>query len=54
MPEKEAKGAGKKSTLKVSFKCQRCKRNRPIEEMRSVTRFSPVLVVCRDCENELR
>ncbi len=57
MPEKELKGAdkaSKKRPLKVTFRCQYCKRLRPLEEMRSVTRFLPVLIMCRDCEKKIR
>ncbi|HJX13244.1 MAG TPA: hypothetical protein VJ377_06925 [Dehalococcoidales bacterium] len=40
--------------LVIKFKCQRCGKDKPLEDMRSVTRFLPVLVVCRDCVRELR
>ena len=57
MPDKESKGAEKavsKDSIKVNFKCQCCKKTRPLSEMRSVTRFLPALVVCRECEKLLR
>ena len=57
MPDRESKGAekaGSKDSIKVTFKCQCCNRNRPLSEMRSITRFLPVLVVCRECEKTLR
>jgi ribosomal protein S14 len=38
----------------IIFRCQRCGRERPLREMTSVTRFLPVLIVCKDCANELR
>ena len=40
--------------LGITFKCQRCNKRKRLEEMRSVTRFVPMLVVCRDCEKEIR
>jgi transcription elongation factor Elf1 len=38
----------------IKFHCRRCGRERPLSEMRSVTRFLPVLIVCKDCARELR
>jgi len=38
----------------INFLCRRCGKNKPIAEMRTVTRFVPVLIVCADCARELR
>ena len=57
MAEEAVKGEGKskaKKPLKVTFKCQSCGQSRPIEEMRTVTRFLPALVVCRACAEAMR
>ena len=54
MPDKQLKEADKKAGIEVAFKCQCCNRMRPLKEMRSVTRFSPVLVVCSECDKVLR
>lgn len=57
MPDKELKevdNAEKKEGINVTFTCQCCNRVRPLKEMRSITRFVPVLIVCRDCEKALR
>ena len=54
MPDKQLGEAQKKEGIEISFKCQCCDRIRPLKEMRSITRFLPVLVVCRDCEKALR
>ena len=57
MPEKELKDndkAGAKSDTGITFVCQCCDKIRPLKDMRSVTRFVPVLIVCRDCEKFLR
>jgi ribosomal protein S14 len=44
----------KKSPQEVIFRCRRCGRERPLADMRSVTRFLPILIVCKDCAQELR
>ena len=38
----------------IKFLCRRCGLEKPLSEMRSVTRFLPVLIVCMDCAKELR
>jgi NAD-dependent SIR2 family protein deacetylase len=38
----------------ITFRCQSCERQKPLEEMRVITRFFPMLVVCRDCQKEMR
>jgi hypothetical protein len=40
--------------MEICFKCQNCGREKPISEMRTVTRFIPVLIVCQDCARTLR
>jgi hypothetical protein len=40
---------GNTEEMKITFKCSRCGREKPIEDMRTVTRFIPVLIVCQDC-----
>jgi transcription elongation factor Elf1 len=44
----------KQETEEVTFKCRRCGAQKPISEMRIITRFRPVMVVCQDCEKEIR
>ena len=44
----------KRKPREITFKCQRCENRKPIQEMTSVTRFRPVLIVCQDCANEMR
>ena len=46
--------AGKKEGMKVTFKCRVCGKDKPIEDMRTVTRFVPVLIVCQECAKTLR
>ena len=53
----EKKGTATKTDKQqpeVTFRCQRCEELRPLEDMRVVTRFIPVLIVCKQCEKELR
>jgi len=54
MPDKQVKEAEKKESIAINFKCQCCGKMRPLKEMRSVTRFVPVLVVCSECDKVLR
>jgi len=44
----------KQEAAEITFKCCRCEAQKPISEMKIVTRFRPVIVVCQDCEKELR
>jgi hypothetical protein len=44
----------KPKLLEITFRCQSCQKLKPLKEMRSIARFTPVLVVCRDCEKEMR
>lgn len=45
---------GKTGDTEIKFKCRLCEKEKPIQEMRTVTRFIPVLVVCQDCARALR
>jgi hypothetical protein len=57
MAEKTTKAAGKAKKTEpreITFICRRCEQRKPLAEMRTVTRFVPVLVVCQDCARELR
>jgi len=46
--------AKKPEPREVTFICRRCEKPKPLAEMRTVTRFVPVLIVCQDCAKELR
>ena len=55
MAEEAAKTEpSKESQKEIRFRCQRCEKQRPLTDMRSVTRFLPVLIVCKDCAQGLR
>ena len=47
-------GSEKPESQPVMFKCAVCLKDKPLQDMRSVTRFVPVMVVCRDCAKILR
>jgi hypothetical protein len=46
--------AKKPEPREITFLCRRCEMYKPLADMRTVTRFVPVLVVCKDCAKELR
>ncbi len=50
---KEADKTKKKGAGEITFRCQRCQNYKRLEEMRVITRFFPLLVVCRDCQKEM-
>lgn len=54
MTEKKDTTVKTKKQKEINFRCQRCEELCPLEDMRSVTRFIPVLIVCKKCEKELR
>ncbi len=55
MTEKEATEADKKREPgEITFRCPNCDKYKRLEEMRVITRFFPILVVCRQCEKEMR
>jgi len=57
MAAETSKGSGrakKQETSEVTFKCRICQMQRPISEMKIITRFRPVMVVCQSCEKDIR
>ncbi len=57
MAKRETKGENKAKTREpkeITFRCQSCDRHKPISEMRVINRFFPPMVVCRECEKEVR
>ncbi len=38
----------------INFKCAHCHKSQPLEDMRIVTRFFPLVTVCRECEKDVR
>jgi ribosomal protein S14 len=55
MAEEELKEADKKDgSGEITFRCSSCGKDKPLEEMRIITRFFPLIVVCRECEREMR
>ena len=51
---KTIKQSKKEAAAEVTFKCRLCEKEKPISDMKTITRFRPVVVVCRDCEKDLR
>ncbi|MGD0794825.1 MAG: hypothetical protein ABR958_04430 [Dehalococcoidales bacterium] len=51
---KEKAESGKSGDKEIKFKCRVCGLEKPIQDMRTVTRFIPVLVVCEKCARTLR
>ena len=43
-----------KGTKEITFRCKFCGRDKRLDEMMILTRFFPSLVLCRDCEKEMR
>jgi len=37
----------------VTFKCKYCGETKPLDDMRTLTRFFPPVVVCRECEKKM-
>jgi hypothetical protein len=57
MAAEESKVAGKskkETATEVMFKCRLCEKEKPITDMKLITRYRPVIVVCRDCEKLTR
>ena len=38
----------------ITFRCRFCGKDKPLDEMRTLTRFMPPLVACRECEKRMR
>jgi len=51
---KEKTVSGKSGDAEIQFKCRLCGKEKPIQDMRTVTRFIPPLIVCQDCARTLR
>ncbi|UCD09892.1 MAG: hypothetical protein JSU79_04405 [Dehalococcoidales bacterium] len=52
MTTEEKKTSGSKEK-KINFKCNYCKKTKPIRNMVVVTRYFPAVVICSDCEKGL-
>jgi hypothetical protein len=46
--------SGTPENTKVTFKCRLCEKVKPLDDMRTVTRFNPVLIVCSECNRTIR
>jgi flavoprotein len=57
MAKEASKGSSKVKTQApqiITFKCRLCEAQKPITEMKIITRFRPVVIVCQDCEKWIR
>jgi hypothetical protein len=54
MEEELTEADKKKESGEITFRCQSCDRYKLLEEMRVITRFFPMIVVCRECEKAMR
>jgi len=50
----EKKQSGSDETKEITFRCKYCGKNRPLDDMRILTRFFPPVVACPDCERKMR
>ena len=46
--------SGTKESREISFKCRFCGQTKPLDEIRIVNRFFPLIIACRDCEKKMR
>lgn len=44
----------KQRSLEIAFTCPRCNKKSTLQDMRNITRFIPMIIVCRQCEKEIR
>ena len=51
-PKSKANDGSAKET-KFNFTCRLCGKEKPVEDMRTITRFNPVMLTCRDCARKL-
>lgn len=45
--------SGRPGGRDILFKCRLCEKEKPLKDMRTVTRFTPTLIVCKDCAKTL-
>jgi len=43
-----------KETKEITFRCKFCGKDKSLDEMRTLTRFFPPIVACRDCEKKMQ
>ncbi|MDD5511142.1 MAG: hypothetical protein PHI12_10085 [Dehalococcoidales bacterium] len=43
----------RKETREIIFKCKYCGRTLPFSEMKTLTRFFPTVIACRDCAEKM-
>jgi hypothetical protein len=53
-PEEEQSEQPDKELREVTFKCKYCGKHKPLDDMRTLDRYFPPVIVCSDCERKLR
>jgi len=43
----------KRNLDEITFRCKFCGEEKPLDEMRTLTRFFPPLLACRECERRI-
>jgi hypothetical protein len=43
----------KKRPREIMFRCKYCRESKPLDDMRTLTRYFPPLVACRECERKM-
>jgi hypothetical protein len=44
---------GPSKPKEITFRCRFCGESKPLDDMRTLTRFFPLLVACRECEKRV-
>jgi len=50
----EKEQSGSDETKEITFKCKYCGKDKPLDDMRTLTRFFPPVVACRDCAKKMQ
>jgi hypothetical protein len=50
----EREQSGSDELKEITFKCKYCGEIKPLDDMRTVTRFFPPVVACSDCAKKMR
>jgi len=51
---KTEKPDGEAKAREITFKCKQCDQVKPLGDMMIIARFSPPVVLCRECEKKIR
>jgi len=54
LEKEESKPRGTEETKEIIFRCKYCGNVKPLDEMRTLTGFFPLVVACSECEKKMR